>query len=77
MPFTNPPMTDESFSHYCARCLAAATPRHTQCSSCRTPFLGAGRFDRVYGPAPARGTLDLTAWLGSGKPINNALGSPN
>ena len=43
--------TPDSF--YCARCLAPVSTQASSCSSCRTSFAGAGRFDRIQGPAPS------------------------
>ena len=40
--------------HYCARCLAPATPRLPACESCATPFTGSGSYDLVCGPPPSR-----------------------
>ena len=44
---------DADFTHYCAHCLAPADPESDRCQSCDAPFTGAGRFDRLHGPAPS------------------------
>jgi predicted amidophosphoribosyltransferase len=40
-------------THYCARCLAPATPRLQACTRCAAPFTGSGSYDLVCGPRPS------------------------
>jgi hypothetical protein len=47
---------DDDRSAYCLCCLGTVSPTSESCPHCRAPFMGAGSYQRVSGPAPKRVT---------------------
>jgi hypothetical protein len=60
---------------YCIRCLASVQETARECPGCQTPFTGAGRFDRIHGPAPSREFAFLFAR--DRGPLGDASGRPS